>query len=129
MNSLNFKKEVSGSLDEIINKVTPELQKIGFGILTRIDFHSKIKEKLNKDIQPVVILGACNPQLAFEAYQKNTDVTSLIPCNVVLRQLGNNKISVEITKPTSMMQTLGDQQLVDLACEADLALKQVLEKL
>lgn len=129
MNSINFKKEVHLTVDQAIDKVTKGLKSIGFGVLTRIDFHTKMKEKLNQDLKPVVILGACNPALAFEAYQVNTDVTGLLPCNVVVRDLGNNKTSIEAVKPSSMMETLGEKKLAELARSVDQKLQTMLESL
>src|SRR5690348_5599763 len=81
-NSICFKREMSGDLESM------------------------------KEIRPTVILGACNPQLAFEAYQSNTDVASLLPCNAVVRDIGSGRVSVELAKPTSMMKILGDQKLI-----------------
>ena len=127
MNKINFKKEINCSVDDAIKRADKALKTEGFGILTRIDFHLKIKEKLNKDLPPIVILGACNPKLAYEAFQKNPDVASLLPCNVVVRDLGGGKVSVEVAKPTSLMEILGDQELVNLAKDADTQLKRVLE--
>jgi uncharacterized protein (DUF302 family) len=99
--------------------VTRALANEGFGILTRIDMHSKIKEKTGKEIVPTVILGACNPNLAYEAYTRNSDVASLLPCNAVIREIAPGKISVEFALPSAMMQILGDAKLVELALEAD----------
>lgn len=129
MSEINFKREVNLSVDEAVEKVTEALKPEGFGILTRIDFHSKIKEKLGKDITPIVILGACNPQLAYEVFQRNTDFTSLIPCNVVVRELGPKKVSIEIAKPTTMLKALGDNALVALAHDVDTRLEKMLERL
>lgn len=129
MLSINFKKEVKGQIDEVTKSLIEKLGKQGFGILTRIDFHEKIKEKLGKDISPVIILGACNPTLAYEAFQRNTDVTSLIPCNAVVRMVDKEKVSVELTKPSSFMAILGDKELQQLATEADFKLEKVLEEL
>jgi uncharacterized protein (DUF302 family) len=129
MKKINFKREVNATVEDAVKRVESAFRDVGFGILTRIDFHSKIKEKLNKDISPVVILGACNPQLALEAYNKNPDVTSLLPCNVVVRDIGGNKVSVEVVKPTALMEVLGDKELVVLAMDADRRLQQALETL
>ncbi len=119
MNSINFKRVIAASLDEAVVRVTAALAAQGFGILTRIDMHSKIKEKIGKDIIPTVILGACNPTLAYEAYGMNSDVAGLLPCNAVLRELAPGKISVELTAPSAMMRVLGDDKLVQLAAGAD----------
>ena len=64
MNSINFKRDIQGTVDHAVERVTKALGEEGFGILTRIDMHTKIKEKTGKDIVPTVILGACNPNLA-----------------------------------------------------------------
>jgi uncharacterized protein (DUF302 family) len=128
-NEINFKREVSGSVEGIVEKVTSALKTVGFGVLTRIDLHSKVKEKLGKDLKPVVILGACNPQLAYEAYSLNTDVASLLPCNVVVRETQVDRVSVEIVKPTAMMSALSEPKLVELAREADGILLKVLESI
>jgi uncharacterized protein (DUF302 family) len=126
MKPLNFKKEVTGDLDQIISRLTESLKQHGFGVLTRIDFHQKMKEKLNKDVPPTVILGACNPQLAYEAYQATTDITALVPCNAVVREVGKGRYSVELTSPASLMQLLDNPGLVKQAEAADTALQAVL---
>src|SRR5512140_2504987 len=108
MTTINFKREIADSFDHAIERATKALGAEGFGILTRIDMHSKIKEKTGKDIIPTVILGACNPNLAYAAYNANSDVASLLPCNAVIRGSGPVKISLEFAKPTGMMNILGD---------------------
>lgn len=125
--SINFKREMQATVDEAIERITQALKQEGFGILTRIDMHAKFKEKLGKEVPAVVILGACNPQLAFEAYTRATDVTSLLPCNAVVRDLGQGRVSVELAKPTALMEVLGDAALVELAQVADQKLKNALE--
>ena len=119
MAKINFKREITDSLEHGIERVTQALAEQGFGILSRIDMHSKIKEKTGKEIIPTVILGACNPNLAYEAYTANSDVASLLPCNAVLRQLAPTRISVELVAPSAMMLVLGDDKLVKLAADAD----------
>lgn len=119
MASINFKREISDSFDHAIERITKALGAEGFGILTRIDMHSKIKEKTGKDIIPTVILGACNPNLAYEAYTANSDVASLLPCNAVVREIAPGRISLELAAPSAMMQILGDARLTELAREAD----------
>ena len=129
MQALNMKRTVQGTLAEVIERVTAALQQERFGILTRIDLHDKFKEKLGKEVRPVVILGACNPQLAFEAYSRNPDVTALLPCNVVVRELEPGSISVELAKPSSLMAVLGDQELAAMAEQADARLAHALSSL
>lgn len=131
MSDVNFKKVVTGSVDGIVARVGEALKAEGFGILTRIDFHEKMKEKLGQKLPPTVILGACNPQMAFEAFRRNSNVASLIPCNVVVREIEgeNGKVSVEIAKPTAMLQVLGDRELSEMAKVADEQLSRALNKI
>ena len=126
MTTINFKRQIQDTMDNAIDRATRALAAEGFGILTRIDMHSKIKEKTGKDIVPTVILGACNPNLAFEAYSANPDVASLLPCNAVVRELAPGTISLEFAAPTGMMRMLGDQQLTKLAEEADARIQRAL---
>lgn len=127
MNAINFKREITDTLDHAIDRATKALAAEGFGILTRMDMHSKIKEKTGKEIIPTVILGACNPNLAYEAYTANSDVASLLPCNAVIREVAPGKVSVEFIKPTAMMKVLGDAKLTALAAEADVKIERALK--
>jgi uncharacterized protein (DUF302 family) len=86
-----------------------------------------VKEKIGKDLRPTVSLGACNPSLAYEAYQANSDVASLLPCNAVIRDIGDGKMSVEFAKPSALMKMIGDAKLVSLAKEADTKLQAALD--
>ncbi len=126
MATINFKREIADTFEHAIERATKALGAEGFGVLTRIDMHSKIKEKTGKEIIPTVILGACNPNLAYEAYAANSDVASLLPCNAVIREIAPGKISMEFVKPTAMMQMLGDTRLTNLAREADAKIERAL---
>ena len=128
MITINFKREIADSFDNGIERIIKALGAEGFGILTRIDMHSKIKEKIGKDIVPTVILGACNPNLAYEAYTANSDVASVLPCNAVVREIAPGKISLELAAPSAMMQILGDEKLTRLALEADVLIQRALDK-
>lgn len=127
--NINFKREIADTVDHAIERVTKSLAAEGFGILTRIDMHAKIKEKTGKDIVPTVILGACNPDLAYEAYTANADVASLLPCNAVIRETAPGKISVELAAPSGLMRILGDAKLTELAREADTRVQRALDAL
>ena len=128
MTAINFKREISDSFDNAIERTIKALGAEGFGIPTRIDMHSKVKEKTGKDIVPTVILGACNPNLAYEAYTANSDVASLLPCNAVVREIAPGKISLELAAPSGMMRILGDAKLTALALEADVLIQRALDK-
>lgn len=129
MELINFKREITDTFDHAIERATRALAAEGFGILTRIDMHSKIREKTGKEIVPTVILGTCNPNMAYEAYTANSDVSGLLPCNAVIREVAPRIISLEFTKPTAMMQLLGDIKLLDLASEADAKIQRALERI
>ena len=115
MSKINFKRTVRGKLEDVVIQVTAALKQEGFAVLSRIDLHSKIKEKIGKEIPPTIILGACNPSLAYEAFVANPDVASLLPCNAVVRDVGGGRMSVEIVRPSAIMEMLGEKYLVELA--------------
>lgn len=127
MNPINFKRRVEGGNDDVINLVTDALKKQGFGVLTRIDLHLKIKEKLGVEIPPVVILGACNPQLAYEAFQRDPDVASLLPCNAVIRELWPGIQSVELARPSELLRLLGGD-FDEMTKEAERKLRDALDQ-
>jgi len=106
MSDFAFTSIVHGQLEEVCSAVSEKIKAAGFGVLTRIDFDKKIKEKTGKDINPCIILGACNPQLVYEAYMKSTDVTLLVPCNIVLTEIEPGKIKVEAMRPSQMLKML-----------------------
>ncbi|MBF0276338.1 MAG: DUF302 domain-containing protein [SAR324 cluster bacterium] len=81
-----MERTVTLSYQEAIEKVTETLKAEGFGILTEIDVKATFKKKMDKDFIPYIILGACNPPLAFKALSEETDIGLLLPCNVVVRQ-------------------------------------------
>jgi uncharacterized protein (DUF302 family) len=84
MNKLAFQVEMSDSFDAALEQVTAALKTQGFGVLTRIDVRSTLKEKLDTDFRPYVILGACNPPLAHQALENEPLVGLLLPCNVTV---------------------------------------------
>jgi uncharacterized protein (DUF302 family) len=129
MNAINYKREIAATVAEAIERATKVLSAEGFGILTRIDMHTKIKEKIDKDIIPTVILGVCNPNFAYQVYIINSNISSLLPCNVVIREVRPGRISVEFVKPSAMFQILDDSRLTELAREGDVAMERALKSL
>lgn len=127
MATINIKREIMDTVEGGVERVTRALAAEGFGMLTRIDMHTKIKDKTGKDIIPTVILGSCNPTLAYEAYTANPDVASLLPCNVVVREVAPGRLSVECALPSAMMLILGDADLTTLATKADALVERALK--
>lgn len=118
--TINFKHKVSAkNIDEVKVKVIEQFKMLGFGVLTEINFSQKLKEKLDVNIPETLILGACNPKLAYEVYQKNTDFLSLVPCNIVIRNIEQNIYSVEVIKPSEMAKSLNDQEITKMSRDMD----------
>lgn len=122
-------KEVNGQIEDVCRQVTEALKPHGFGILTRIDFDQKIKEKLGETTRPCVILGACNPRLAFEAYKQSTDTALLIPCNIAVTEIREGVIKVEAMRPTEMLKILPKVDGGEAIAKADQALEAALSHL
>jgi uncharacterized protein (DUF302 family) len=129
MSHLGLEKTINATFQQAEEKITEALKQKGFGILTKIDFAAKMKEKLNQDVRPTVILGACNPGLAYEAYSRDPDMLLLVPCNVTLEQISPTEIKIGIIKPTSMLKSLNRPDLTAMAQEADGILEQALQLL
>lgn len=129
MNELSIKKEVTGTVEDICQKVIQSIKPIGFGVLTRIEFDQKIKEKLSVEISRCVILGACNPGLALEAYRQSTDVALFIPCNIVVREIKKGKVVVEAMRPTKMLDFIAAVSRTESIEKAEQDLERVIQSL
>lgn len=129
MSQLAFKKIVSSSPEILVDKLSVLLKDIGFGVLTRIDFDQKINEKLGKHLNKTIILGVCHPQLAYEAYQQNSDVALLIPCNLVITQKGATECLVEFTKPSQMINFLKNVNIDHQLSKAESDIENLFAKL
>ncbi len=129
MKDLAITVVVNGKLEDVCQRVVETIKPAGFGVLTRIDFDKTIKQKIGESIQPCIILGACNPKLAFDAYQQSSDVALLIPCNIVLTEIAENKIRVEAMRPSQMLNILPAVQASDLMAVAESKLKESLTSL
>ncbi len=114
--------------EEAIKHVKEALKAEGFGVLTEIDVRRTLQEKLGTDMQPYVILGACNPHLAHRALVQEPEIGLLLPCNVVVRAEGNGS-RVEIADPKSMLGIVGNEQLDAIAQEAAQKLQHALAAL
>ena len=110
-----FGKTVAAPFAAIEKKVREELQKEGFGILSEIDVAGKFKEKLGKDFRKYVILGACNPALAWEALGRELDIGTLLPCNVVVYEADDGGTAVMIMDPVAAFSLIGNPEVAGLA--------------
>ena len=119
-----FWTRFSGGFDDAIERVTAELQKEGFGILTEIDVKATLKKKIDVDRRPYKILGACNPQLANRALQAVPDIGLLLPCNVVVRENDDGSVDVGFLDP-GMMSTMVAGDIEEIATDARARLERV----
>lgn len=108
-------------------KIETALKTEGFGILSVIDLQATLKAKLNKDYLPHIILGACNPVYADEVLGIEPQVSTLLPCNVTLRQLENGKYEVAMISPAAAMQAVGNPKIEIFAEEVQKKLDRVLD--
>ena len=124
-----FGKIVDLEFDRALEKVTAELEKEGFGVLSDIDVAAKMKAKLDKDMPRYRILGACNPALAFDAISAVEDIGLLLPCNVLVREDSDAKVHVDFMDPESVLSLVGDAGVKPLAAEVKGRLQRVLAAL
>lgn len=122
-------RELPGvSYDEAVERVTAALGEQGFGILSEIDVKRAMKEKLDRDFRRYVILGACNPELAHRALDRNDNVGLLLPCNVVVSETADGA-EVAYMKPHPQLAVAGDEELRPIADEAEERLSRAFEEL
>jgi uncharacterized protein (DUF302 family) len=127
--SYGFGKAVRLSFDAALQRVTEELQKEGFGVLSEIDVQATMKKKLDADMAPYRILGACNPQLAHRALSVEPQMGLLLPCNVVVRQDEAGKVYVDFMDPGSVLGLVNRPEVTQLASEVGQRLRRVMAAL
>lgn len=124
-----FTKTINSTFKDAIQKVTDELKKEGFRILTEIDVKETLKKKLDVDFKKYRILGACNPPFAYKALQAEDKIGAMLPCNVIVIEQEKNKIEVAAVDPVASMQAINNESLGDIALEIQSKLKKVIDKL
>lgn len=122
-----FNRTLNVSFDEAIEKVTAELQKEGFGILTEIDVKATLKKKLDVDFHPYKILGACNPNFAYQALQAEDKIGVMLPCNVIVQDTGSG-VEIAAIDPKASMMAVDNPQLAVIADEVQKLLKNIIER-
>ena len=127
--SYYFSKTLGISFDEALVRVTEELKKEGFGILTEIDVKETMKKKMNVDFRKYKILGACNPPLAHKAMQTEDKIGTMLPCNVIVQEMSEGQIEVAAIDPVASMQAVENPKLQDVADQVRVKLKRVIDSL
>jgi uncharacterized protein (DUF302 family) len=128
-NGFGFGKTVDLGFDEAINKVSEELEVEGFGVLSDIDVAGKMKAKLDKDMPPYRILGACNPALAYQAVSAEPEIGLLLPCNVLVREDDDGGVHVSFMDPQAVLSLVDNPDVEPLAGEVKARLERVLAAL
>jgi uncharacterized protein (DUF302 family) len=129
MTKYGFGKTVDMPFDDAIVHVTQALQVEGFGILSDIDVAGAMKKKLNQDMPPYRILGACNQPLAHRALESEPSIGLLLPCNVVVRQDEAGAVHVEFMDPNAVLELVNKPEITVLASEVRQRLDKVLQAL
>jgi uncharacterized protein (DUF302 family) len=124
-----FSKTLNESFDEAVKLTTEALKSEGFGVISEINMHEKLKEKLGVDFKRYKILGACNPPLAYKALQAEEKIGTMLPCNVLVIEHGQNKIEIAAVNPVASMQAITNHALGDVALEVTNKLKRVIDNL
>lgn len=127
--SYYFSKTLNTDFDTAISRVTEELKKEGFGVLTEIDVKETFKKKLDLDFRKYRILGACNPNFAFEAIRSEDKVGTMLPCNVVVQEHEDGKIEVSAIDPIASMMAIKNDSLGEVASSVSDKLRRVIENL
>ncbi len=121
--------KIKAGFEDTVQLVRESLKEENFGVLTEIDIHEKLKEKLNVDFRKYKILGACNPPYAYKALQEENKIGTMLPCNVIIQELDNNEIEVAAVDPVASMKAVENTELGEIAAEIKIKLARVIENI
>jgi len=124
-----FNKTLHEDFEKVIERVTKELKKEGFGILTEIDIKETLKKKLDVDFKKYRILGACNPPYAHKALEAEDKIGTMLPCNVIVQEISKGVIEVAAVNPMASMQAVENEKLNEVAQEITAKLENVIKKI
>jgi len=127
--SYYFSKTLQTTFDDAVNRVTEELKKEGFGILTDIDVKATLKKKLNIDFRKYRILGACNPPFAHQALQAEDKIGTMLPCNVIVQEVPGVGVEIAAVDPVASMQAIENPKLAEIAGQIRSKLRDVIERM
>ena len=124
-----YRRQVKLSMEDAIEKVTASLQENGFGVLCDIDVKATLKNKLDVEVRPYKILGACNPPLAHQALSAEPDVGLLMPCNVVVYEDAEGQTQVACVNVEKLLGVVGRPELADIAADVNARLRAAVDAL
>jgi uncharacterized protein (DUF302 family) len=127
MISYGFTKEVDATFEKVLEDLPAKLEKEGFGVISKIDIGQKLREKLGIEFRNYVILGACNPPLAFKALSAEENIGLMLPCNVIVYEKSEGKTVVGTIRPNALMSMVGNAALSEIAATVEEKLKRVLD--
>ncbi|MGV6801577.1 MAG: DUF302 domain-containing protein [bacterium] len=125
----HFSTTVRMPFDEAISKTTDVLSANGFGVLTTIDIRATLKKKLDADFRPYTILGACSPKLAYQALQAEPHIGTMLPCNVIIQDHGDDGVEISAVDPIASMQAIENPELGRIAGQVQEMLKKAIADL
>ena len=123
--SYHFSKTLDMPIDRADAATREALQKNGFGVLTEIDVQQTMKKKLDADLYPYRILGACNPKMAFQALQAEDKIGTMLPCNVILQEREPGRTEISAVDPIASMQAIDNPKLGEIATTVRAMLQKV----
>ena len=127
--SYYFAKTLDLAFDDAVKRAIAQLEVEGFGVLTTIDIQAALNKKLGVDSPRYVILGACNPPLAYEALQAENKIGTMLPCNVIVRDDGDGRTEIAAVDPASSMQAVDNPDLEKIAEAVQAKLRRVIDSL
>lgn len=124
-----FSKTIKSSFDAAIQRTIEALKTEGFGVISEIRMHEKLKEKINVDFKKYTILGACNPPYSYKALQVEDKIGTMLPCNVIVQELSENHIEVAAVNPIASMMAIQNPELEGIAKEMTDKLEKIISHL
>lgn len=112
-------RTLKAGFDEAVERITRSLKEQGFGIITEIDLKATFRKKLDKEFRQYKILGACNPDYAFEALQREDKIGTMLPCNVIVQERGAGEVEIAAVNPVASMQAVGNEELKQVAGQVE----------
>ncbi len=122
-----FGKTLTATPEQARERAVEALTAEGFGVLTEIDVQATMKKKLDREMRYYTILGACNPEMAWKALAREPKIGTMLPCNVIVRELEDGKVEVSAVDPQASMQAVENPELGEVAGEVRTRLQRVIE--
>jgi uncharacterized protein (DUF302 family) len=124
--SYYFARALKSGFEEAVARTRAALQGEGFGVITEIDVRQTLKSKIGVEFRPYLILGACNPKMAYEALQMEDKVGTMLPCNVVVQETAPGMVEIAAIDPVASMQAIDNPALLEPAKAIQAKLKAVI---